>query len=213
MLRTLLVAAMTLDGSIGPMPLGSAQDRRLLLRLRAESDASIIGAGTVRNDDPELALDGGELPGTRLRAVVSMSGNLDPEKKLFRRGPKPVIITELARRDELGRRYADLAEVIGVPAINGQLPVPGMLHHLRRLGVRRLLLEGGGGLNGAFLAADAVDEVYVTVVPVIAVDPSLPRLVRSPHSPAAPLLPLQLRSCRVEEESGELFLHYIRRER
>lgn len=210
MIRAILVAAMTVDGSIGPMPLGSVQDRRLLQRLRAETDASIIGAGTARSDDPELALADGVLPEGRERIVVSSSGDIDTGKKLFRRGPKPVIVTDLRLAAELRRRLHGQAKVCGVPSAEGTLPVSGILHQLERLGIRSLLIEGGGRLNGSFLAADAVDELYVTMVPMLAVNASLPRIVTPPRRETALQLPLQLCSCRVEEGTGELFLRYRR---
>jgi riboflavin-specific deaminase-like protein len=214
-----LVAAASADGKIstrdgaGPR-FASARDKALLRRLRGETDAVVLGAGTVANDDPAFRLretvraerrKRGQWE-TPIRAVISGRASVSPEARLFHghRSPSVVFVAEGA--DE-GRRAA-LASVAAVYICERErVDVREMVAVLgREYGVRRLLVEGGAEVNASFVEAGLVDEVYLTVCPVLIGGAQVPTPVGGHGLEFERILRLLLLEVRAED--GEVFLHY-----
>lgn len=207
-MQVIMIAAITLCGRISPATMGSSEDRNLLEQMRQETDASLIGAGTLRDGDPQMRGPGGVLFGDRIRGVVSGSGDFDwEEKELFRKGPPPLIFTGLELADDLAERFGDRAEVIGLAAgPRGLILVPAFTELARR-GARRVLVEGGGRLNHACLAEGLVDELLLTLCPRLSGDRYAASLVDGPEVLGEPFLDCELLACR-QGEQGELYLRY-----
>lgn len=152
--------------------------------LRASADAVIVGAHTVLSVSrgglwiPESTYpDAKHLyeeyrrkclhkPAYPLLVVVSASGKLDLERAIFRRPEMPtVVITTSAGSDVLAMAGATKLSSVQVHAMNASdgtiapSAILGLLY--AQLGVRRLLHEGGPTLFGQFLAADAIDELFL----------------------------------------------------
>jgi 5-amino-6-(5-phosphoribosylamino)uracil reductase len=163
----LVSAAVSLDGA-----LDDRTDRRLILsgpedldavdELRASCDAILVGAGTVRADNPRLlvrsparraARAARGLSPTPTRVVLSSRGDLDPDAAVFAGGPPPLVLG------------GDLA---------------GVFAELAGRGVGRLLVEGGARVLTAVLAAGLADELRLAVAPVFVGDPDAPRLLGPP---------------------------------
>jgi 2,5-diamino-6-(ribosylamino)-4(3H)-pyrimidinone 5'-phosphate reductase len=153
----------------------SAHDKKTMDRLRAEADAVLVGAGTLRADDPPLHVRDDEMreyrrslgkPEDLARVAVTASLDLDPGLRFFRssREAKIVATVEEAPEDR-ARRLADVAEIWRVGP--GRVDLPELLARLRVAGVERLLVEGGGGLNWDLVEQDLVDELYVTLAPCL----------------------------------------------
>jgi riboflavin biosynthesis pyrimidine reductase len=166
-------------------------DRFIMGLLRASADAVMVGAGTLHDLSakslwtPEYvypdakrfyaeyranALHKPEYP---LLAIVSGSGQLELERAIFRTpAMRTVVITTSAGRDELTRRGAATLDSVEVHALNsssGTIAPRAILQLLQsQFGVKTLLHEGGPTLFGQFLAADAVDELFLTLSPQIA---------------------------------------------
>jgi riboflavin-specific deaminase-like protein len=186
-----LNAAMTADGKLAPanrrfIPFGSARDQRHLLELRATADAVMSGARTVDASDVSLGPGPAKYRRLRLRrglaeynlrVVVTGSGTLDPRAAIFQRRFSPIII--LTTRRARGARLAQLRALADEVKICGEseLDFSLALKWLReKWGVKRLLCEGGGEVNGALFRAGLVDEVNLTVCPVILGGRSAPTL-------------------------------------
>lgn len=157
--------AMTLDGRIaaasGDSRWISGDQARALAhaRFRSRVDAILVGAGTLRADDPSLTDRSGR-GGNPLRIVVGGAGPLPARARLFRDGGPTLLVLPSGR--PLPR---------GVPHLicgrNGRVDLPRLLRELRRRGVERLLVEGGGALLGSLFDARLVDQVAASVSPKI----------------------------------------------
>ncbi|MFD9894716.1 dihydrofolate reductase family protein [Amycolatopsis sp. NPDC059027] len=180
----LLSAAQSLDGY-----LDDASDERLVLsteddfaevdRLRAEADAILVGAGTVRADNPRLLVRSPELrrarvaegrPEQPIKVTMTATGDLDPESRFFTTGDTPKLVYA---------RPGAKAE-FGAAATMVELAEPGfgaVLDDLATRGVRRLLVEGGGAVHTRFLADGLADELRLAIAPVFVGDPRAPRFV------------------------------------
>lgn len=168
--------AMTLDGKTAA-PTGEARwisgepARRKTHELRARCDGVMVGFRTAQIDDPELTvrLVTGKQP---VRIVVDPLGEIDDDSNLVRTARKaPTWL--LAGEDVDPRRSGHLqdlgVQVVHVPTAEG----PRRLHlgrafaELKRRGLRRVLVEGGGGLVAQMFAWNCVDQVLAFVAPKI----------------------------------------------
>ncbi len=164
-----LVGAMTLDGKIasrsGDSQISSNEDLRTLHRLRSKNDAVMIGIGTLLQDDPRLTvrLVNGRSP---IRVIVDSSARTPPTSRIFKESPAVIIaVTKGAprRRVEALRRAG--ARILRVG--NNQINLLTLLTRLYRLGIKRVLLEGGGNLNWSMISNGLIDNITVTVAPMI----------------------------------------------
>jgi diaminohydroxyphosphoribosylaminopyrimidine deaminase/5-amino-6-(5-phosphoribosylamino)uracil reductase len=134
--------------------------RRFAHRLRLAHDAILVGAETVRRDDPRLTvrLDGKKT--TRRRVVVTCSLDLDPGARIFTEdeGETRIYTTETAA-DERAARLAGHAEVIRVPAGRGGISLEAVLEDLGSLGVQSVLVEGGARTLAGFVSGGWVQRV------------------------------------------------------
>ncbi|MBC9718486.1 bifunctional diaminohydroxyphosphoribosylaminopyrimidine deaminase/5-amino-6-(5-phosphoribosylamino)uracil reductase RibD [Streptomyces sp. TRM66268-LWL] len=158
--------AATLDGRIAAADgssrwISSAESRADVHRLRAECDAVVVGSGTMRADDPHLAVRGIEGAVQPLRVVVDTeAAAVEPGARILDdAAPTLIAVAEDAT--------TYLPEVLRLPRAARGLDIPALLDALHARGVRSVLLEGGPTLAGAFLAAGAVDRVIGYLAPVL----------------------------------------------
>lgn len=167
--------AMTLDGKIATASgesrwITGKRARRVAHQLRAESDAVLVGLGTLLADDPSLtARDprGRPLPRQPLRVILD-SAACTPTKSRALTSPGGGTILAVARgapAARVRRLEAAGARVLRVSAPSGRPDPRRLLHRLGRLGVVRLLVEGGGEVLASFFEAGLVDEVAFFIAP------------------------------------------------
>ncbi|MGP3684732.1 bifunctional diaminohydroxyphosphoribosylaminopyrimidine deaminase/5-amino-6-(5-phosphoribosylamino)uracil reductase RibD [Streptomyces sp. IBSNAI002] len=160
--------AATLDGRIAAADgtsrwISSPESRADVHRLRAESDAVVVGSGTLRADDPHLAVRGIEGAVQPLRVVLDTRATVRPGARVLD-GAAPTLI---AVAEDADTRHLTDVELTRLPAGKDGIRVDALLGELHRRGVRSVLLEGGPTLAGAFVAAGAVDKVVGYLAPVL----------------------------------------------
>jgi riboflavin-specific deaminase-like protein len=187
--HVLLSVAVSLDGHIDDrgterFPLSNAEDFDHVDRMRAESDAILAGAETLRRDNARLLVYSDERRARRiadgkpefpLRVVVTRSGQLDPELRFWHCGGARLVYTksETTTVDHLAetRSFSDFSEI---------------LDDLGARGVRKLMVEGGTSIHTAFLSAGLADEIRVAVAPMLIGQATAPRFVNPAEFPGGP---------------------------
>ena len=197
-----------LDGTTSG--LGSRVDRTVMMSLRAQSDAVLVGAGTVRAERigagvPERLVASRIARGLApqpLLVVPTSTGDLPLDRAMFADPTRAVIFVGPQTPASVVARLRPRATV----RIAGG-PPGGMAEIAQALrlefGVRHILCEGGPTLSHALLDAGMVDEVFLTMAPKILGGP-VTTIVSGP--PLAPPPRLELAS--IHEHDDELFLRY-----
>jgi 5-amino-6-(5-phosphoribosylamino)uracil reductase len=194
---TLLSCGMSLDGF-----LDDVSDRRLLLsneadfdrvdEVRAGSDAILVGAATVRQDDPRLQVRSAERiarrrtagrPAQPLKVTVTNRAKLDPDARFFTVGSAPKLV--YCASDTVHMAGEQLRSVATV--IDGGRPVElrRVSEDLHARGVRRLMVEGGGEVHTQFLTEGLADELQLVIAPIFVGHPDATRFVGAGRFPFA----------------------------
>ena len=144
--------------------------RREAHRLRAVSDAVMVGIGTVLADDPLLtARDGDDHPLQRqpLRIVVDSRGRTPAAARLLH-GPGTVLVAGASIPEKSRSALAATgAETTQLPNGDGTVDLKALVAYLGQRDVTSLLVEGGSTLLGAFFDMGLVDKVVTFIAPVI----------------------------------------------
>ena len=202
----LLSCAISADGY-----LDDARPERLILsgpadldrvdEVRAGCDAILVGAGTVRHDDPRLLIRDPRrrarraargLPEHPARVTVTGTGDLDPAARFFAPGAERLVY---CATPALPRARARIGEKAGLIDAGDPLTLEFVLNNLAERSVARLLVEGGAHVLAEFLACERshelADELHLAVAPFFVADPAAPRL-NVPSNPNGPSSPMTL---------------------
>jgi riboflavin-specific deaminase-like protein len=183
----LLSCATSADGY-----LDDATPRRLILsgpadldrvdEVRAGCDAILVGARTVRQDNPRLLIRDPRrsarraargLPAHPARVTLTATGDLDPRARFFAPGALRLVYCATPALTPARARLGDSAVLIDA---GDPLSLDVMLSDLAERGVARALVEGGAHVLGEFLAAGLADELNLALAPFFVADPAAPRL-------------------------------------
>jgi 5-amino-6-(5-phosphoribosylamino)uracil reductase len=195
---TLLSCGMSIDGY-----LGSAAPRRLELSndadfdrvdaVRASCDAILVGAATVRNDNPRLLVRSEcrrnerticGLPPSPIKVTLTERLELDPCADFFTTGESEKLV--YCARPRIGDARSRLGSVATV--VDGGQPVEmrRVSEDLAARGVQRLMVEGGGNVHTQFLTANLADELQLVVAPLFVGDSRATRFVSDGRFPWNP---------------------------
>ncbi|MFS8203387.1 dihydrofolate reductase family protein (plasmid) [Streptomyces sp. CWNU-52B] len=213
----LLSAAVSLDGYLddtGPerLLLSGPADFDRVDEVRAGSDAILVGAGTLRADNPRLLVNSVERRAARvaagrpeypLKVTVSGTGDLDPGANFWSTGGEKVVYTTdegaEAARDALSGLIGPVGSGapvgaggsggagVDVVSVGGRLDWRAVLTHLHDVrGVRRLMVEGGGRVHTQLLQQGLADELQLALAPLVVGQLDAPRLFQPGEYPGGP---------------------------
>ena len=211
----------TLDGRSSPI--GSALDRQVMGNIRCAVDAVLVGAGTLRAENLDLAVPPALADKRRRNGlndqpvfiILKGTQDLPGDRRLYERslgGQKGGGLIVLGPRGTPsgplpgGAIFRELSSV----STDGRLAPPEVLRILHEdFAVRKLLVEGGPAVNHAFLSGGHIMEVFLTLAPKISGEPQAPTIVSG-----AAALPKGVSAARLISVhaatigGGELFLRY-----
>lgn len=186
---TVLSCCTSLDGY-----LDDAGDQRLLLsnaadfdrvdELRSCCDAILVGAATVRNDDPRLQVRSAARIDRRrtegrapqpTKVTVTNRAKLDPEAQFFTVGDGPKLV--YCATDTVAMATEQLGGVATVVDAGRPVELAAVSADLYERGVRRLMVEGGGEVHTQFLSEGLADELYLVIAPIFVGNPEATRFV------------------------------------
>lgn len=216
---TIVSCAVSVDGYLDD----ATQDRLILSgpedldevdALRASADAILVGAGTIRKDNPRLLVRDPVRVAARkaagrsphpFRVTLTSSGNLNPSANFFLGPGLPLVYCPAGAGAKAMESLENKAEVVEVAP---ELTLAAVLADLyEERGVMTLLVEGGARILRDLLAADLVDELRLAIAPFFVADPAAPRFAlpaRYPHTAANPMTLVSVRRL------GEVAVHHYR---
>ena len=182
-LVTLKLAA-SLDGRIATASgdshwISGERSRRLVHELRNRADAVLVGAETVRVDDPQLTcrVRGGRDP---LRVILDGRLTISPAARVCtqRSTAATLVVTTAESGQGEKRRLLEQqrVEILCLPGDQGRVPLRPLLEALGRRGVKHVLIEGGGQVAAAALAEGVVDKVLFFYGPLLLGSESRPMI-------------------------------------
>jgi riboflavin-specific deaminase-like protein len=181
------------DASPQRLILSSPADLDRVDEVRAGCDAILVGAQTVRKDNPRLLIRDPRrsarraargLPPHPARVTLTASGDLDPRARFFAPGALRLVYCATAALAAAPAGVKDSAVLIDA---GDPLSLDFMLQDLTERGMARLLVEGGARLLGDFLAAGLADQLDLAIAPFFVADPAAPRLNLPRAAPASPM--------------------------
>ncbi|WP_332330027.1 RibD family protein [Streptomyces sp. WMMC1477] len=218
----ILSAAMSVDGY-----LDDTSPERLLLsnepdfdrvdQVRAESDAILIGANTIRRDNPRLLVNSEKRRAQRvadgkseypLKVTVTASGNLSADLKFWHHGGEKLVLTVDGAVEKARATLGELADVVRVgPELDWGL----VLDELGRRGVERLMVEGGGTIHTQLMAQNLADEVHLAIAPLLVGQPEAARFLGAADYPGGSTA--RMKVLEVRAIGDIVFVRYAPKER
>jgi 5-amino-6-(5-phosphoribosylamino)uracil reductase len=206
--------------------LDDATGRRLLLsgdadfdrvdEVRASADAILVGAGTLRGDDPRLLVRSGHrraaraargLPPSPVKVTLTASGDLDPAARFFTAGDTGRLV--YAASPAVARARARVGGAAAVIDAGDPLSLQAILTDLAERDVLTLMVEGGATVLRQFLTAGLADELQLVVAPFFVGDAAAPRFAGPGSYPYGPGNPMTL--AEVRPVGGVVLLRYLLR--
>jgi len=171
-MRVHVSVAVSIDGYIDDrsderLILSSPEDLADVREAREQCDAILVGAGTVRRDNPALRSS------NAVRVTITKSGDLDPASRFFDGEVRAILIAARDRANELQTRFHERAHIVAVDAFDPASIVTALESH----GVRSLFVEGGTRVLTAFLSSGTFDRLRLAIAPFFVGDARAPRLV------------------------------------
>jgi riboflavin-specific deaminase-like protein len=175
MIEITTLSELTIDGKLSLGPGASSKDlfdfygdelRSWFHGERARCDAIMVGANTVRNDDPELTVRYCEGP-SPLRVVPASQGRLPLDARLLNDGRPTLVAVSRRAADEVVAALAAKPNVEVVRCGDDQVDLDELMALLQARGVRSLIVEGGSRLLHSLFEADMVSKIIIKHIPVI----------------------------------------------
>ena len=204
-------AAITLDGKLatrtGDSKLSSKVDKNRVHKLRGKVDAILVGKNTAKLDDPILSIhDTKKKNPTRI--ILDSNATIQNNSRILKTSskiPTIIVVAERASKKNLQRleKFPIRIIICGKQRIN----IKKLLVSLRKLGIKKILVEGGGETNWSFVKENMFDELIITITPYLVGGVAATTLVDGDgFSTIAKSTKLKLKTTR--KINNEIVLHY-----
>jgi 5-amino-6-(5-phosphoribosylamino)uracil reductase len=194
---TLHSCSVSIDGYIGSatsrLLLSNGDDFDRVDAVRASCDAILVGAATVRMDNPRLLVRSDVRREQRIargadpspiKVTVTRRAELDPDADFFTAGDVEKLV--YCPSERVADARARLEPAATVVDGGGRVDMRGLSSDLAARGVQRLMVEGGGKVHTQFLCENLADELQLVVAPLFVGDSRAPRFVRDGYFPWNP---------------------------
>jgi len=213
--------AMTADGKIDTVArkgaaISSQHDKDRVDKLRAEADAVLVGGRTLLDEDPKLTVKSRVLRAERIargltpnpiKVGVVSKAEIKTHSKFLHEGDARIVIftTQHTSKEKLASLRSQNVEVF---VHEGErVDLREMMQALHKLGIERLMVEGGATLNFELIKLGLVDEVSAFVAPMIFGGENAPTMAAGSGVERSEAVPLKL--VHVENwDDGGVLLHY-----
>jgi 5-amino-6-(5-phosphoribosylamino)uracil reductase len=165
------------DGTAQRLMLSNDEDLDRVDEVRASSDAILVGAATVRKDNPRLLVRAESrrndrtsrgLQPTPVKVTVTRGLQLDPCAAFFSTGESEKLV--YCPSDAVAQAWSRLGSVATVVDGGPCVEMSRLSEDLHRRGSRRLMVEGGGQVLTQFLTAGLADELHLVIAPIFVGD-------------------------------------------
>jgi len=186
--------------------------------LRASADAVMVGGHTLLSEDPRLTVKSAELragraargmPENPMKIGVVSRATLNLEGDFVCAGPARRVIFTTSQTTTQQAQALSTAGVEVYTMGEKRADLVRVLETLKGLGVKRLMVEGGGWLNFALLRLGLVDELLVYVAPLIFGGDAAPTAAGGDGLTRSAAISLKLANVQVVDEAGGVLLHYL----
>ena len=203
----LVSVATSIDGYLDDMRqarllLSNTEDFDRVDAVRASADAILVGANTVRRDDPRLLVRSTDRQRQRIRrgltphpvkVTLTGRGNLDAAARFFSGDSDKLVYACDSVVRAVRKALGDAATVV---AAGEPIDLATMLDDLGQRNIKRLMVEGGGTVVTHFLGAGLVDEIHLVIAPFFVGDARAPRFMHPGRFPQDSQHPMTLAETR-----------------
>jgi 2,5-diamino-6-(ribosylamino)-4(3H)-pyrimidinone 5'-phosphate reductase len=217
--------AMTADGKIDTFQrkgaaISSARDKERVDKLRAESDAVMVGGRTLLDEDPKLTVKSETLRAGRVarglapnpvKVGVVTEAKFDAQSKFLYEGNTRIVIftTHRTSKEQLAFLRSQSADVF---VHEGErVDLQKMMQALHELGINRLMVEGGATLNFELIRLGLVDEVSAYVAPMVFGGDAAPTMAAGIGLERSEAVPLKLMNVEHWDDGGVLLTYKVER--
>ena len=204
-------AAITLDGKLatrtGDSKLSSRADKNRVHKLRSKVDVILIGKNTAKIDDPVLSVHDTKKKNP-IRIILDSNATIHTGSRILETSskiPTIIVVAKNARKKNL--RMLEKFPVQIIVCGKYKVNIKKLLTILRKRGIKKILVEGGGATNWAFVKENIVDEAIITITPYLVGGMTATTLVDGDgFSTIANSIRLKLKN--VTKMKNEIILHY-----
>ena len=214
--------AMTADGKIDTFErkgaaISSQRDKERVDKLRAESDAVMVGGKTLLDEDPRLTVKSEVLRSERVsrglspnpvKVCIVTKAELKSDSEFLTAGPSGIVIFTTRQTSKAQVSFLQARGAKVYVHDSERVNLPNALETLKELGIHRLMVEGGATLNFELLHLGLVDEVTAYVAPMIFGGDTAPTMAAGSGLSRSEAIPLKLNHVEHWDDGGVL-LHYF----
>jgi 2,5-diamino-6-(ribosylamino)-4(3H)-pyrimidinone 5'-phosphate reductase len=222
---TFINVAVTADGKMDTIErrgaaISSARDKERVDRLRAESDAVMVGGRTLLDEHPKLTVKSEALRMERvargltpnpIKVGIVTDADIKPDSDFLNAGAARIVIFTTSQTSNAQMEFLRSRDVDVFVHESPRVDLEKALETLHELGVKRLMVEGGGTLNFELLHLGFVDELSMYVAPMIFGGESAPTAAAGSGVARGEAIPLKLIESEVQEDGGVVLKYSVGR--